>query len=92
MTDHLEVVRKLFGAALARLEKEGRSTPTAWETHNLTAALSSIASEDFDRAEAALKDFARRPLASEIAQLPFSKGRPSTAEMRHAFERIEWKL
>lgn len=92
MTERLQLVRRLFVAALAKLAKEGCLTPTAWEAHNLTTALSAISGEDLDKAVEALRASSRRPLASEIAQLPFSKGRATTSEINKAFGKIKWML
>jgi hypothetical protein len=92
MADQPNVVRQLFLTALECLAKEGRTTPTMWEEHNLNVALGSIAFKDFVKAEHALIEFSRLPSPADITHLPAKERCLSTEEINTAFDRVKSNL
>jgi hypothetical protein len=85
-----QIAELLFQKALAKLEREHRSSPTDWEYICLTAAIAALNAGDTARAVGNLIDFDGPSSEQQSSAEISDQSRMSTAEIRSVFERLKW--
>ena len=86
-----QIAELLFQQSLAKLGREGRSLPTCWEHHCLTAAIAAINAGDIGRAVGNLFDFERLPSDHEKNGLIPDQVCMSAQELKSVFEQLNWR-